>query len=275
VKRIRIGLVVATGVVVLSPSTACAHQPLYLGLTDATLAEAPTVTDGRVSVAAYATLHGGDDTRSMKASLRSGDRLTVELLIPALEPERSLAAADLPWLEIIAPDGSTSRLQSAFGEQFDEQFTGTSYVRLTSLNDVAVDGTYGLMVHGIVPARVTLVTGYEERSVEITDSETKGSVAEWYATPPSSALDTSEPAAVTQPQSTVAVVTTAGTSSTTAPPPTTPVATLPTTPTAPTTRPAVVEDLAPQRHVGRIIATLVLVGLMGTVSFLVGRRWRR
>lgn len=249
---------------------ALAHQPLYLGLTDATLADAPTVTDGRVSVAAYATLNGGDDTRSMKTIFHSGDRLTVELLIPALDPERSLAVADLPWLEMVAPDGSTSRLQSEFGEQFDEQFTGTSYVRLTSLNDVAAEGIYGLVVHSNAPARITLVTGYEERSVEITDAETKGSVAEWYATPPSPA-DNSQPVTVTQPKPTVAVDTTARISSTTVPAtrPSPPVATLPTTPVT------VAEDLAPQRHVGRIIAMLVLVGLLGTVSFLVARRWRR
>jgi hypothetical protein len=255
--------------VVLSPSTAFAHQPLYLGLTDATVADAPTVTDGRVSVAAYATLNGGDDTRAMKAAFRRGDRLTVELLIPALEPERSLAVADLPWLEMVAPDGSTSRLQSTVGEQFDEQFTGTSYVRLASLNDVAAEGTYGWVVHSNAPARVTLVTGYEERSVEITDAETKGSVAEWYATPPSPALDNSRPTTITRPQSTVAVTTARTSAATAPPPPTTSVATLPTTPVT------VADDLAPQRHVGRIIAMLVLVGLLGTVSFLAARRWRR
>ncbi len=242
---------------------------MYLGLTDATLADAPTVTDGRVSVAAYATLNGGNDARSMKATFRRGDRLTVELLIPALDPERSLAADDLPWLELIAPDGETSRLPSALGEQFDEQFTGTSYVRLAALNDVAVEGIYGMTVHGRVPARITLVTGYEERGVEITDAESQGSVAEWYATPPPAAVGSSQAGTATQPKSSAAVVTAVSTSLATAPTtgPAPPVATLSTTPST--------EDLSPQRHVGPIVSVLVLIAILGTVSFFVARRWRR
>jgi hypothetical protein len=260
-----VALVAAAAGIVAVPGVAFAHQPVYLGLTDATLTDAPTVTDGTVSVAAYATLEGGTDARALRAVFAAGDRLVVELLIPALEPERSLTVDELPVVDVVAPDGTVTSLASAIGEQFDESFTRTSYVRLAALDATAVAGTYGFVVRGSLPARITLVTGFDERGVEIADAETQGSVTEWYATPPAQLAApatsdvTSASTMVTEPKISVADTTASSSSSTSSS-------------SSSSSSSSVPVALASRRHIGPTVGAIALVLVLGTISFLLARR---
>jgi hypothetical protein len=166
------------------PTTASAHQPLFVGLEHSTPELGPRILDGTVSFAVYGSLDAATATRGFRFTLQAGDRLFVELLIPDQEPERALADDLLPHVDLVEPDGTVMQLTSKQGERFDEPFSGTSYIRLASLDGEAVAGTYGLLISGNAPARFTAVVGNRETVGEIEGSPASGSVAEWWASPP-------------------------------------------------------------------------------------------
>lgn len=175
-----------------------AHQPLYLGPAQATPESGPRIEDGTVSFAVYTTLERGGDTRGLRFTLESGDPLLVELLLPDQEPERALAAPDLPTMTLVSPTGVPTVIESAVGEAFDEPFTNTRYLRLARFESVAEAGTYGLLVTAAAPARVTIVVGREERSGSVEGSSEAGSVADWWSTPPAAAPTPTVPGAAAQ-----------------------------------------------------------------------------
>ena len=171
----------------LVATPASAHQPVFLTSEDADPARGPLLDNGKVSFAVYATLDRPDATRGLRANLAVGDPLVAELLIPALEPETSLAAAELPTLTLIMADGTQRRIPAARRERFDEPFSSTSYVRLASVREIApTAGVYRYLVTGAAPARFTLAIGTDEVAGTVTGAEPPpaGGLAEWYATPP-------------------------------------------------------------------------------------------
>ena len=179
-------LIILSGVLLLA-TPAFAHQPVFLTAQDPDPARGPLLDNGKVSFAVYATLDRPDATRGLRANLAAGDPLVAELLIPALEPETSLAADALPMLTLTMPDGTKRRIPSTLRERFDEPFSGTSYVRLASVRETApATGVYRYEVTGAAPARFTLAVGTDEVAGTVTGAEPPppGGLAGWYATPP-------------------------------------------------------------------------------------------
>ena len=168
----------------IGAQAASAHQPLFLGPEHDTPENGPRIMDGTVSFAVYTTLDAPGETRGLRTTFVSGSPLLVELLIPDLEPERTVGVAELPIVSVIAPDGTSTDIESMIGAAFDEPFTGTRYIRIARYESVAIDGTYGVMVSARSAARVTIVVGRDERPGEIDGTGAQGSVQEWWASPP-------------------------------------------------------------------------------------------
>ncbi len=179
----------ALSVVVLSTS-AFAHDPIILTEAQTTPDSGPLLLDGTISFALYGTLMVPGDTRGVRVQFEAGDTLDLSLLVPALEPEQSLADVALPVLSVVRPDGSPEFLRPTERVRFDEPFSGTSYVRLLEFSEQAQAGVYRLMVASEVPARFTLAVGTVEQfgspveNVVDRDAASAG-IARWYASPPS------------------------------------------------------------------------------------------
>lgn len=181
------GLVLALLAVLLVATAppAGAHQPIFIDDgTDPHLV--PIIEDGTVSFAVYGTVHGPDRVAAVRAHLSPGDTLATELLIPATGPETGFAQDDLPWLTVIAPDGTETPLLSTAGERFDEPFSQTSYVRLARLVEPALDGIYQFEVRADRPSRFTLVIGQREVGGRVIGyaGAPPDALATWYAEPP-------------------------------------------------------------------------------------------
>ena len=174
----------------LGGSTAFAHDPIILTDTQTTPESGPLLLDGTISFALYGTLLVPGDTRGVRVQLEAGDTLDLSLLVPALEPEQSLADDALPMLSVVRPDGSPEFLRPTEHVRFDESFSNTSYVRLLEFSEPAQAGVYRLMVSSDVPARFTLAIGTIEQfgsPVEnvVNRGAASAGIAQWYATPPS------------------------------------------------------------------------------------------
>jgi len=218
--------------VMLPGGLAFAHDPIIFTEAQTTPGAGPLLPDGTVSFALYGTLMRSGDSRGATVRFAAGDTLIMSLLVPALEPERSLDAASLPTLTLRAPDGSTRVVPPGEAVTFDEPFTSTSYVRYIQLSEPAQAGEYGVTVTGVVPARFTLSVGTKEQfgtPVENVPNRDLGvgGVMTWYATPPpvdtapvdtapdttaaANGSTTSAPATTASPSSTVPATTTPAT----------------------------------------------------------------
>ncbi len=178
-----------TAAVWMGSDTAYAHDPIILADDQTTAESGPLLLDGTVSFAVYGTLSAPGDTRGLRVQLEAGDTLELSLLIPALEPEQSLADAELPLLSVVRPDGSPEYLRVTERVRFDESFSNTSYVRLLEFSEPAQAGVYRLMVSGEQPARFTVAVGSNEQfgtPVEnaIDREGASAGIADWYASAP-------------------------------------------------------------------------------------------
>ena len=188
VRRLTIVLVVLG--VMLSAGAASAHDPLFLTSDQTTPESGPLLPDGTISFAIYGDLAGGGDTRGLQVVFDEGDRLLVEVLIPALLPEADLADDQLPVATVVAPDGSETTLVPRGRDRFDEPFSSTSYFRLARLDGEAQEGVYDITVTGTAAARFTVAVGTIETfltPVERVENratsfdEITEPLAEWYA----------------------------------------------------------------------------------------------
>ena len=225
------GLLVAllTVGVWMGAGTAFAHDPIIITDQQTTPEAGPLLPDGTISFALYGVVDAPGATRGLRVQFAAGDTVNLTLLVPARDPEQSLADGDMPTLTMVRPDGSTETFTPTMRVRFDESFSGTSYVRLLEVGEPAQAGEYDLTVTSAVPARFTVAVGTIEtfgtpvENVVDRAGASKG-IADWYATPP--------PAVVAAPETT-AEPTTAP--ETTAPETTVPETTVPETTLAPQT----------------------------------------
>ena len=82
---------VAALVLVGAAVGAGAHDPLFLTEEQTMPETGPFLPDGTISFAIYGDLAGAGDTRGFQVEFDDGDRLLIEMLIPALSPEADLA----------------------------------------------------------------------------------------------------------------------------------------------------------------------------------------
>lgn len=153
-----------TAALVLTSTPALAHQPVRLTSADRTPATGPLLVDGTVSFAVYATVREGS-SRGFRVGMRQGERLEIQLLIPDRAPANRLATQDLPLVTVIDPAGRRTTLVIDERTPFYEPYSGTSYLYLARLSQVARAGTYQVIVTGRDQAKVPAVVGVGYREV--------------------------------------------------------------------------------------------------------------
>lgn len=153
-----------TAALVLTSTSALAHQPVRLTSADRTPATGPLLVDGTVSFAVYATVREGS-SRGFRVGMRQGERLEIQLLIPDRAPANRLATQDLPLVTVIDPAGRRTTLVIDERTPFYEPYSGTSYLYLARLSQVARAGTYQVIVTGRDQAKVPVVIGVGYREV--------------------------------------------------------------------------------------------------------------
>lgn len=194
----------------LAGGIAFAHDPIIITDDQTTPEAGPLLPDGTISFALYGVIDAPGATRGLRVRFTDSQTVNVTLLVPALDPERALADGDLPTLTVHRPDGSTALLTANERVRFDESFSGTSYLRLAELGELAQAGEYDLTVTAAAPSRFTVAVGTIERfgtPVESVTDRNDGSkgVGEWYATPPPAFVSTATTVApTTLPPTTVA-----------------------------------------------------------------------
>ena len=148
---------------ILSITLGYAHDPIFIENTQLSPAEGPYLPNGNISFALYGRLENGSDSRGFRSKLQSGDKLVLSLLIPNLVPEKLLSLEQLPTLKVERPDKSSIELSPEGKEVFDEPFTGTSYLRLLSMQEPAQSGIYHITVNGNQQGRFTVSIGTIEQ----------------------------------------------------------------------------------------------------------------
>lgn len=187
-------ILVAAVIAVLAPAApAAAHDPLFLTATQSDPESGPLLPDGTISFALYGVLDAPRATRGFQVQMTEGAPLLVDLLIPDLEPERSLLDSELPTVTVRAPDGTEATLQPDARVPFPEPFTRTDYLRLARLEAPAQAGVYDVTVTGTAPSRFTVAVGSAEQfgtpvgrvESRLTDfTQINDTLQRWYATPP-------------------------------------------------------------------------------------------
>lgn len=197
-KRALVAAVVLVGAVVIDALPAVAHDPIILTDDQTEAASGPFLPDGTISFALYGSLRGEGDQRAFRVAFTTGDRLYLSMLIPDLSPENALELDQLPYLEVTDPTGASTTLGVTERVPFAEPFTGTNYIRLSEMVDVALQGVYTITIVGVAPARFTVSVGEKEVFGTPAEGVTDRSlgvegVLAWYATPPEAAIPSTVP----------------------------------------------------------------------------------
>lgn len=140
-----------------------AHRPVFL---QPAPQDAPEVRlgDATTSWAVYGSVRGATDTRTVAFTLREGDELFVQLLIPDDAPEATRPAYAQPSIGLAHAGHTTSIDATAPGTGFYEPFSMARYRRVLEYRRREADGgRYLLSVHAPRPARFVLVVGRVER----------------------------------------------------------------------------------------------------------------
>jgi hypothetical protein len=163
-------------------SPAAAHKGLFFTDTVREL----TVGDGTTSYAAYGTLDPRHPTAALTMTLRKGDLLHVELLLPDRPTERALPRGRRPTLRVSWRGGSKLLRPVAKPTSFFEPFSRTRYLKLAALDRPApVDGEYRLTVRG-QRGRFVVAPGTVERfgaSDLLEAPKVVKRVRDWYRSP--------------------------------------------------------------------------------------------
>ena len=171
---------------VLNVTPGYAHDPIFIENTQLSPAEGPYLPDGNISFALYGRLESGSDSRGFRTKLKAGDQLVLSLLIPNLVPEKLLTLEQLPTLIVERPDKSSIELDPVGKEVFVEPFTGTSYMRLVSVQEPAQTGIYHITVNGNRQGRFTVSIGTIEQFGTPVDNVIDRSsnlirISDWYS----------------------------------------------------------------------------------------------
>ena len=166
-----------------------AHDPIFIENTQVSPADGPYLPDGNISFALYGRFENRFGSRGFRSRLKAGDELALSLLIPNLAPENLLKLEQLPTLTIERPDKSSIELSPKEKEVFDEPFTGTSYLRLLSIQELAQAGVYHMTINGNHRGRFTVSIGSIEEfgtpaENVINRSSNLNRISDWYSDSP-------------------------------------------------------------------------------------------
>ena len=178
---------------ILNITPGYAHDPIFIENTQLSPAEGPYLPNGNISFALYGRLENGSDSRGFRSKLQAGEKLVLSLLIPNLVPEKLLPLEQLPTLTVERPDKSSIELSPEGTEVFDEPFTGTSYLRLLSMQEPSQTGIYHITVNGNQKGRFTVSIGTIEQFGTPVDNVINRSsdlnrISDWYSDSPKRSL---------------------------------------------------------------------------------------
>ena len=178
---------------ILNITPGYAHDPIFIENTQLSPAEGPYLPNGNISFALYGRLENGSDSRGFRSKLQAGEKLVLSLLIPNLVPEKLLPLEQLPTLTVERPDKSSIELSPEGKEVFDEPFTGTSYLRLLSMQEPSQTGIYHITVNGNQKGRFTVSIGTIEQFGTPVDNVINRSsdlnrISDWYSDSPKRSL---------------------------------------------------------------------------------------
>ena len=178
---------------ILNITPGYAHDPIFIENTQLSPAEGPYLPNGNISFALYGRLENGSDSRGFRSKLQAGEKLVLSLLIPNLVPEKLLPLEQLPTLTVERPDKSSIELSPEGKEVFDEPFTGTSYLKLLSMQEPSQTGIYHITVNGNQKGRFTVSIGTIEQFGTPVDNVINRSsdlnrISDWYSDSPKRSL---------------------------------------------------------------------------------------
>jgi hypothetical protein len=178
---------------ILNITPGYAHDPIFIENTQLSPAEGPYLPNGNISFALYGRLENESDSRGFRSKLQAGEKLVLSLLIPNLVPEKLLPLEQLPTLTVERPDKSSIELSPEGKEVFDEPFTGTSYLRLLSMQESSQTGIYHITVNGNQKGRFTVSIGTIEQFGTPVDNVINRSsdlnrISDWYSDSPKRSL---------------------------------------------------------------------------------------
>jgi hypothetical protein len=182
-----VAVALATAAMVsLGAAPAFAHNPVLLDESDTLPWAAPLAPDGTVSMAFYGSLPYAGSVRSAQFTMKAGESLHVEVLIPDLAPENLLPRWALPRALLISPAGQVRVLRPTLREPFYEEFTRQNLLYLARYDATAQAGTYSVVVTGAGRSRFVTVTGEREIfgvPLERATYATIPQIQQWYAVP--------------------------------------------------------------------------------------------
>ena len=170
-----------------------AHDPIFIENTQVTPEDGPYLPDGNISFALYGTFEDEFDSRGFRSNLKAGNELVLSLLIPNLAPEKLLTLDQLPTLTVDRPDKSSIIISPEKREVFDEPFTGTSYLKLLSMQEPAQTGVYHITIRGKHEGRFTVSIGtIEQFGTPVEDvldrSSNLSRIYDWYSDSPNQSV---------------------------------------------------------------------------------------
>ena len=144
-----------------------AHQPVVLLNSDTTAASGPLLVDGTVSFAVRAAFTKAGQKKAFRAGFKSGDTVTVQLLIVDKKPENKLKNSQIPTLTFTSPSGKSTTLKITERAKFFEPYGGTNYLYLSRYSAPAEAGIYTFVITGRAKAAVTVAVGDKEIAGEV------------------------------------------------------------------------------------------------------------
>ena len=158
---------IALALAATMPSSASAHQPVFLLPTDTTPSAGPLLVDGTVSFAIRASFTKSGQKQAFRAALKEGDELAVQYLIVDKKPENTLKSTMLPQLVITSPSGKKITLKINERTKFYEPFGRTNYLYLARYNSPAEAGIYQFVATSRARAAITIAVGEKEIRGEV------------------------------------------------------------------------------------------------------------
>lgn len=166
-------LIVLSGLIVASVP-ANAHQPVVLLNSDTSAAKGPLLVDGTISFAVRASFTKPGEKKAFRAGFKSGDALSIQLLIVDKKPENKLKRSQLPRVVVTDPMGASTTVKINERTKFFEPYSSTNYLYLARYTSVAKAGTYSFVITSRAKSAVTLAVG---------DREVQGDVSRGEVTP--------------------------------------------------------------------------------------------
>ena len=149
----------------MAGTSAHAHQPVDLLITDTTAAKGPLLVDGTISYAVRAAFTKAGEKKGFRAAFAEGDGLSVEYLIVDKKPENTLRPTQLPTLVMTSPKGKSLTIK--FTERTKFPYSGVNYLYLARYKAVAEAGEYSFLLTAKRKASIILSVGVKEIPGEV------------------------------------------------------------------------------------------------------------